>query len=122
MGAGIVLTEGDDIIVVLDDGLYLCAPDEQRVELLSPFPAELGGRGNDACADLDGNIITGKLNLAPGDGSSWQYSHTRGWTLLDPDISNTNGPAALEIDGALLVIDGLEQSGRLEPRARLADL
>ena len=48
-----MLTEGDDIIVVLDDGLYLCAPDEQRVELLSPFPAELGGRGNDACAKGD---------------------------------------------------------------------
>ena len=34
----------------------------------------------------------------------------------------SRGFIALEIDGALLVIDGLEQSGRLEPRARLADL
>ena len=32
---------------------------------------------NDACADLDGNLITGKLNLGPAEGSAWWYSADR---------------------------------------------
>ena len=40
-------------------------PTPARTALLAAYPAELGGRCNDACADLDGNLITGKLNLGP---------------------------------------------------------
>lgn len=102
---GVVLTQGPELIVVLEDGLHLCDPDDRSYRLLSAFPTELGGRCNDATADLSGNIITGKLNLAKAPGSTWQYSLVRGWTMLDPDISNTNGPAVFGTpDRATLVV------------------
>ena len=34
----------------------------------APTPTGLGARANDMCADLDGNLITGTLNLGPGRG------------------------------------------------------
>lgn len=103
---GVVLTSDGLLVVVLDDGLHLVNPDQRTTQLLSAYPEALGGRCNDACADLDGNIITGKLNLGPGDGSAWQYSRTGEWTKLDDDITNTNGPAALVIDGQSTLIIG----------------
>jgi L-arabinonolactonase len=104
---GLVATEGGGLVVVLNDGLHLVDPDRGTVELPSPFPAEIDGRGNDLCADLDGNLITGKLNLAPGaEGSAWWYSPVHGWRLLDPDVSNTNGPAVAVLDGAMTLIIG----------------
>jgi sugar lactone lactonase YvrE len=106
MPTGLVPTEAGGLVVVLEDGLYLVDPDRGTVALLSPIPDEIGGRCNDLCADLDGNLITGKLNLGPAEGSAWWYSPLHGWRLLDPDISNTNGPAVALLDGAMTLIIG----------------
>ena len=103
-----VAVPADDgrLLAVLDDGLWVVDPDAGTVEPLSPFPDEMDGRGNDACADLAGNVVTGKLNLGPAEGSTWRFSVADGWRLLDPDIANTNGPAVLTIDGEETLIIG----------------
>lgn len=106
MPAGIVATEDGRLVVALDDGLHLVDPDAGTWTLLSAYPDKLGARANDLCADLDGNLITGTLNLEPGGGSAWWYSSTDGWRLLDDDIVNTNGPAVAEIDGVMTAIIG----------------
>lgn len=107
MPAGIVPTADGRLIGVLDDGLYLLDPDAGTSELLSPYPDELdGGRCNDACADPAGNLITGKLNLGPAEGSAWWYSAAAGWRMLDDDISNTNGPQVGVLDGETTLIVG----------------
>ena len=106
MPTGLVPTMDGDLVMVLDDGLHLVDPDAGRIRLLTGYPDGLGGRANDACADLDGNLITGTLNLGPAPGSAWWYSATEGWRLLDPDIANTNGPAVGLIDGAMTLIVG----------------
>ncbi len=106
MPTGVVPTEDGRLVVVLDDGLHLVDIEDGSVELVSTFPEAIGGRCNDACADLAGNLITGKLNLGPAEGSAWRFSLSTGWSLLDPDISNTNGPAALVIDGAPSLVIG----------------
>ena len=106
MPSGVVPTNDDRLVVVLDDGLYVVDPDRAEWELLTRYPEELGGRANDACADLDGNLITGKLNLGPAEGSAWWYSVRDGWRLIDPDISNTNGPTVAVLDGKMTLIIG----------------
>jgi sugar lactone lactonase YvrE len=106
MPTGVVPTDDDRLVVALEDGLSVVDPDDGRWVFLVGYPSELGGRCNDACADLDGNLVTGKLNLGPAEGSAWWYSRRDGWRLLDPDISNTNGPAALTLDGATTLIVG----------------
>lgn len=106
MPTGVVLTEGSALVVALDDGLHLVDPDRRTCELLAAYPDALGGRCNDAHADLSGNLITGKLNLEPADGSVWQYSAVHGWTMLRDDISNTNGPAVTTGDGPDLLVVG----------------
>jgi sugar lactone lactonase YvrE len=92
MAAGLVPAEDGALVGALDDGLHVIDPDAGTARLLAPYPEELGGRANDACADLSGNIVTGTLNLAPGPGSLWWFSARQGWRMLDSDISNTNGP------------------------------
>jgi sugar lactone lactonase YvrE len=106
MPTGIVPTEDGLLLVVLDDGLHLVDADARTTQLVTSFPAAIGGRCNDACADLDGNVITGKLNLGPDPGSAWRWSRRDGWRVLDDDISNTNGPAATVIDGETTLIIG----------------
>jgi len=106
MPTGVVPTVDGRLVVVLDDGLSVVDPDTERVEHLSGYPDRLGDRANDACADLDGNLITGTLNLGPAPGSTWWYSATAGWRLLDDDISNTNGPQVAVLDGQLTLIVG----------------
>jgi sugar lactone lactonase YvrE len=106
MPTGLVPNEDGRLVVVLNEGLHVVDPDGGTVELLSRFPDEIGGRCNDLCADLDGNLITGKLNLGPDEGSAWWYSPARGWQLIDPDISNTNGPAVGVLDGEMTLIIG----------------
>lgn len=106
MPAGLVPTSDGRIVVVLEDGLHVVDPDSGGLEFLVAFPAEIGGRCNDACADLDGNLITGKLNLGPAEGSAWWYSSSDGWRLLDSDIANTNGPAAVVLDDEMTLIIG----------------
>ena len=68
-------------------GTRIDLPGRASAELLAPYPGELdGGRCNDACADPAGNLITGKLNLGPAEGSAWWYSVAGGWRMLDDDI------------------------------------
>jgi len=106
MPAGIVPT-GDGLLVgVLDDGLHLIDAEAGNSRLLAAYPDEIDGRCNDACADLDGNLITGKLNLGPAEGSAWWFSSTAGWRVLDRDISNTNGPQVGVLDGEMTLIIG----------------
>ncbi len=106
MPTGVVPTEDGRLLVVLDDGLHLVDPDAGRVELVTGWPDGLGARANDACADLHGNVITGTLNLGPDEGSAWRWSPTDGWRLIDPDISNTNGPNVAVLDGDETLVVG----------------
>jgi sugar lactone lactonase YvrE len=108
MAAGIVPTDdpGGRLVGALHDGLHLIDPDAGTTTLLAEYPAELDGRCNDACADLSGNLITGKLNVVPAAGSTWWYSAAEGWRLLDPDIGNTNGPTVAVLDGTMTLIVG----------------
>ena len=102
---GLVLTDDERLIAALDDGLHVVDVDAGTTELLSPYPEGLGGRANDAHADLNGNLVTGTLNLGPAPGSIWWYSAVDGWHWLDDGIANTNGPVVLDVDGeATLVI------------------
>ena len=100
---GVVLTEGDELMVAMDDGLHVVDPDAGWSRLLAAYPEELGARANDANADLDGNLVTGTLNLGPGPGSYWWFSATDGWRCLDEGITNANGPVV--VDGTLVVAD-----------------
>jgi sugar lactone lactonase YvrE len=93
---GLVLTEDHRLVVALDEALHVVDPDDGSVEVLTPYPEGLGGRANDATADLDGNLVTGTLNLAPGPGSYWWYSSLAGWRQLDDGIGNANGPVVVD--------------------------
>ncbi|MDP1795409.1 MAG: SMP-30/gluconolactonase/LRE family protein [Acidimicrobiales bacterium] len=107
MPSGMVATRDGRIVVTFDDGLYVVDPDAGSFEKLSAYPSRIGGRGNDMVADFDGNLITGKLNLGPDEGSSWWYQpSTDTWKLLDDDISNTNGPTVAVLDGQMTLIIG----------------
>lgn len=106
MATGIVPTDDGRLVAVLDDGLHVVDPDARECTFLVAYPPEIGGRCNDACADLDGNLITGRLNLGPAEGSAWWYSSSQGWRVLDRDISNTNGPTVAVLDGAMTLIIG----------------
>jgi L-arabinonolactonase len=106
MPTGIVPTADGLLVGVLDDGLHLIDADAGTTRLLATYPEELGARANDACADLDGNLVTGTLNLGPAEGSAWWYSGTDGWRVLDHDIANTNGPTAGVIGGEMTLIVG----------------
>ncbi len=106
MPTGVVPTDDGRLVVVLQDGLHVIDPDSESDLLLTHYPDGLGDRANDACADLDGNLITGTLNLGPAEGSAWWYATGEGWRLLDDAISNTNGPAAGVLDGTSTLIIG----------------
>jgi L-arabinonolactonase len=101
---GLVLSEDGRLVVALDDGLHVVDVDAGSTELLTPYPEELGMRANDANADLDGNLVTGTLNLAPGPGGYWWYSATKGWRRLDDGIGNANGPVVLESGGGQTLV------------------
>ena len=104
---GLVLADDGRLVAALDDGLHVVDTDAGTVELLAPYPDGLGGRANDANADLDGNLVTGTLNIVPGPGSYWWYGSDGGWRLLDEGIGNANGPVVLDVDGerTLVVAD-----------------
>lgn len=95
MPAGIALTEGNELVACLDDGLHVIDVESGRVELLAPYPDGMYGRANDADADGSGNLVTGTLNIAPGPGAYWWWSSTGGWRLLEDGIGNANGPVVL---------------------------
>jgi len=93
---GLVLADDGNLVACLGDGLYQVDPDAGLVEPLSPYPEGIGMRANDANADLDGNLVTGTLNLEPGNGSYWWFSAADGWRRLDDGIGNANGPVVLD--------------------------
>jgi sugar lactone lactonase YvrE len=103
---GLVLTEGDELVVCLGDGLHVVDPDAGTTSLLAAYPEGIGTRANDAAADGAGNLVTGTLNLAPGPGSAWWWSARGGWRRLDPDIGNLNGPVHLDGDGGSTLVLG----------------
>jgi sugar lactone lactonase YvrE len=106
MPTGIVPTEDGRLVVVLDDGLHVVDVDAGTSALVAAYPDELGGRCNDACADLAGNVITGKLNMGPAEGSVWRWSPAVGWSLVADGIANTNGPAVAVLDGEQTLLIG----------------
>src|SRR6476646_10673127 len=65
MPTGVVPTDDGRVVVALQDGLHVIDPDSGSTQLLTRYPSGLGDRANDACADLDGNLVTGTLNLGP---------------------------------------------------------
>ncbi len=101
---GFVLADDGRLVIALDDGLHVVDVDAGKTELFTPYPDGLGARANDANADLDGGLVTGTLNLAPGPGSYWSYSVADGWHKLDDGIGNANGPVVLELDGAATLV------------------
>ena len=98
LATGLALAEDGRVVAALDDGLHVVDPDSGAVELLTRYPEGLGARANDAAADLDGNLVTGTLNMAAGPGSYWWFSPSEGWRQLDDGISNANGPVVLDGD------------------------
>jgi L-arabinonolactonase len=106
MPAGLVLTNADQLVACLDDGLHVIDPDAGISELLATYPAGMHGRANDANADGSGNLVTGTLNVVPGPGASWWFSAFEGWRLLDDDIGNANGPVVIDVDGQSTLVFG----------------
>ena len=103
---GVALCRSGALVVALEEGLHVVDPDRGTSDLLAAYPAEMRGRANDLCADFDGHLITGKLNLAPAEGSAWWYSARDGWKLIDDRISNTNGPGVAVLDGEETLVIG----------------
>lgn len=99
MAAGLVLTEGHELVVCLDDGLHVVDPDAGTSELLVAYPEGMHGRANDANADGSGNLVTGTLNLGAGPGAAWWFSAVDDWRLLDDDFGNANGPVVIDVGG-----------------------
>lgn len=91
---GMGLIENGQIILALDNGLNVVDPESNTIELLTPYPAELGGRANDATIDGNGSFITGTLRAETGEGSVWSYSTALGWWKLVSGVSNFNGPVS----------------------------
>lgn len=107
MPSGMVATGDGRLIVTMQEGLHVVDVDAGTDVLLSAYPERIGGRCNDMVADFEGNLITGKLNLGPDEGSSWWYQpSTDTWKMLDDDISNTNGPTVAQLDGVMTLIIG----------------
>lgn len=106
MPSGMVADSQGRLLVTGDEGIYRVEPDDNHWELWSSYPERLGGRCNDMCADPVGNLITGKLNLGPDEGSAWRITPDGEWMMLDDDISNTNGPQVIELDGVPTLIIG----------------
>ena len=104
MPTGVALCHDGRLVVALDDGLHVVDPDLGGTELLSPYPEEMGGRANDAAADLDGNLVTGSLSAATRPGSYWWFSAGQGWRKLDEGITNANGPVVLQMGGAQTLV------------------
>ncbi|HET6792912.1 MAG TPA: SMP-30/gluconolactonase/LRE family protein [Acidimicrobiales bacterium] len=100
---GMALTGDDRLVLALDDGLHVVDTERRTTEALATYPEGLG-RANDLNADLDGNLVTGTLNLAGGPGSYWWFSSRSGWVLLDEGIGNANGPVVLEVDGRMTLV------------------
>lgn len=101
---GVVLADDGRLVIALDGGLHVVDADTGQIELLAPYPEGFGQRANDAAADLDGNLVTGTLNLEPGPGSYWWYSSAEGWRQLDDGIGNANGPVVVELDGSSTLV------------------
>jgi sugar lactone lactonase YvrE len=106
MPAGVVLTDTEQLVTCLDDGLHVVDPDAGTSELLAAYPEGMHGRANDANADGAGNLVTGTLNMVAAPGASWWFSAVDGWRLLDDDIGNANGPVVIDVDGQSTLVLG----------------
>ena len=113
MPTGMALCEDGRLISALDDGLHIVDVDAATTQLLCKYPDGLGDRANDLNADLDGNLVTGTLNLAEGPGSYWWFSSRAGWRQLDTDIGNANGPVVVEWQGQTTLVFGDTRASRL---------
>jgi sugar lactone lactonase YvrE len=111
MPAGLVLAEDGRLVACLNDGLHVIDTGAGTTELLTTYPEGMHGRANDANADGSGNLVTGTLNIVPGPGASWWYSHADGWKLLDDDIGNANGPLVVDVAGQSTLIFGDTSAG-----------
>ena len=103
---GMALTEGDELLVCLADGLHVVNADTGTSTLLVSYPEGMHGRANDADADGSGHLVCGTLNMGPAPGAYWWYSADQGWRLLDDDISNANGPVVVDVDGETTLVFG----------------
>lgn len=60
------LTQGDRLVVALEDGLYLFDPDSAALELFAPLEADRPEvRGNDGKPDPAGNMWQGTMSMTP---------------------------------------------------------
>ena len=106
MAAGVVLTEGDQLVACLDDGLHVVDPDAGTTELLATYPegharARERRQRRRLRKPRDRNAQHGSRS-----GASWWFSATDGWRLLDDDIGNTNGPVVIDVDGQSTLVLG----------------
>lgn len=113
MPTGMALAEDGRLVIALDDGLNVVDVDAETTELLVAYPEGIGGRANDLNADLDGNLVTGTLNLAAAPGSYWWYSSGAGWRRLDDGIGNANGPVVVDGEGRMTLVFGDTIASRL---------
>lgn len=132
MPTGLVLTQSGRVIVVLEDGVYLVAPDDGICEKIADNPASGEPRLNDAQADRNGNLVTGSLGFGRNPvGSFWFLSRDAEWKRLDRGVSDANGPAVTEDGRTLLIVDTAEKAvfkyaydgaqGSVGPQTVLAD-
>lgn len=107
MPTGLVLREAGGVAVILQDGVFGIDPDCGTVERLAGPPPDEPFRLNDACADREGNLITGSVcpDDARGGGRCWRLAPDGRWDLLFSGISNANGPAVSEAGTLLFVAD-----------------
>ena len=104
---GLGLADDGRVLIAMDSGLCIVNPDDGAEELIAPYPDGMGGRANDLGIDASGAVVTGSLNLDAAPGSYWRYFSGEGWTQLDDDITNTNGPVFIDISGhsSLVIAD-----------------
>lgn len=103
---GMALTESGALLVCMDLGLHVVDPDAGTAELRATYPDGMHGRANDMTATHDGGVVTGTLNLGPGPGALWRWHPADGWSPIDDDNGNVNGPVPFA-DGTVVVADSV---------------
>lgn len=107
MATAVVLTRGNDVLTVQEDGIYQVNPDSGSIAKFVDNPAPSPEpRLNDAQADRNGNLITGSLGYSHDPvGSYWHLSKTGTWRRLDTGVSDANGPVASLDNRTLFLVD-----------------
>ena len=96
----------EQMLVSLEDGLYLGDTKNQKVNFLTGLPESSGLRMNDAVIDPQGRFITGNMfydNATNPFGSYWSYCALDGWKKIDSGKGSMNGPC-FSPDGKQLYI------------------